>query len=337
MTDMDTRNALSSDAAAPCRRAVENAVDGPCRCPAAPVEGDGLPVHVLREGSGTEIRPTAARLVWLVEWIGRWTAMPKNRRMTVVPAAPLDSGAYITVWRENPAEDYCVTIGDSGDTGSGGRSVSQEEAVDTLLRWVGNLLDAPGETVAARMVPAPDDDVPRRARRYAERRLRRGRIPPDRLGRDLIEDMGHLLPPRVARRIVRETWETLLEAQRSTTGPTDNDRLDAAFEELRRRGFVARQDFGCCQRFALDEVGTNALEGARGLVFYHLRDTHDAIDGAGLRLSYAPIGSDGRNAAKVGHEVVAALEKAGLAVSWNGDPGERILVSPMNWCRRLRE
>ncbi len=37
----------------------------------------------------------------------------------------------------------------------------------------------------------------------------------------------------------------------------------------------------------------------------------------------------------IGHEVVAGLAAAGLSAEWNGDPGQGITVTPLDWRKRL--
>src|SRR5262245_23929207 len=54
------------------------------------------------------------------------------------------------------------------------------------------------------------------------------------------------LEPHVAR-ITAELLEEHRRRQRDWVGPTDCDRLDAAFADLEGQGIVARQNFTCCQ------------------------------------------------------------------------------------------
>src|SRR5882762_7412606 len=73
--------------------------------------------------------------------------------------------------------------------------------------------------------------------------------------------------------------------QASWHGPTDCDRLDAAFAALDRVGIVARQHFSCCCTCGAHEIHDemNQAEKAgtpsRGYTFFHVQDTEHAMGG----------------------------------------------------------
>lgn len=94
---------------------------------------------------------------------------------------------------------------------------------------------------------------------------------------------------------------------------TDPERLTAAFRALEASGITARENFTCCRGCGMAEIGAER-EDARGFVFFHAQ----VVEHAG-----------------VGHEVVAALDAAGLSTQWDGSPGTSIGVTPLDWRRRL--
>jgi len=104
----------------------------------------------------------------------------------------------------------------------------------------------------------------------------------------------------------------------STIDTTDfRARLNSAFRDLRKSGFVARQNFTCCQ-----SCGLAALpKGTENYAFYHRQDAaclRDARkpDQVGVHLAW---GGDGE-------QVAAAMRRAGLTVDWNGSESRRIWV-----------
>lgn len=122
---------------------------------------------------------------------------------------------------------------------------------------------------------------------------------------------------------------------------TDCDRLDAAFATLDGSGIVARQHFSCCGTCGTHEIldemqqATKAGGAVRGYTFFHLQDTEHAVNGDGLYLSYGATDAGSAASVAIGHEVVAALHREGLAAAWNGKIAHRILL-PIRWQRRRR-
>ena len=127
--------------------------------------------------------------------------------------------------------------------------------------------------------------------------------------------------------------------QASWHGPTDCDRLDAAFAALDRAGIVARQHFSCCGTCGAHEIHDemNRAEKAgtpsRGYTFFHAQDTERAVGGESLYLSYGAAQKDQSASVAIGHEVVATLGRHGLSPSWNGKHAHRIAL-PLTWQRR---
>jgi uncharacterized protein DUF6891 len=130
-----------------------------------------------------------------------------------------------------------------------------------------------------------------------------------------------------------------LEAQQGWPATTDCDRIDAAFADLAALGIVARQHFTCCGACGAteihDEIETVEKSGqkVRGYTFYHIQDTEQAVAGEALYLSYGCLSRDKDEAVTIGHEVVEALTRHGLAPGWNGKHAHRIAL-PVTWQRR---
>jgi hypothetical protein len=153
---------------------------------------------------------------------------------------------------------------------------------------------------------------------------------------EISEDTAAASTAEIARH-VDEVALALAREQASWPPVTDSDRLDAAFEDLGRRGILARQDFTCCQSCGHAEIWDEAEDPSawRGYAFYHRQDTEAAVEGRGLYLGFGSAGARAAETASIGAEVVAALHAQGLAVDWDGDVRKRIGVGPFTWRRRL--
>lgn len=125
---------------------------------------------------------------------------------------------------------------------------------------------------------------------------------------------------------------------------TDKAKLTAAFRELRRRGFIARQNFKCCSGCAGAALGNELVERhkagkplPRGVVFYHRQDAEDLASSGRCMARFGQIlGYDGNpeplvttpvETAAVGAEAVEVFRAAGVGVKWNGDPDQCIEIS----------
>lgn len=121
--------------------------------------------------------------------------------------------------------------------------------------------------------------------------------------------------------------------------PTDCDRFDDAFEELKNRAIAARHHYSCCGTCGTYEIGLELdyLQASgrtvRGYTFYHAQDTESAIDGHGLYLSYGHADdSDGDLSVEIGQEVHDVLSDRGFQPEWDGTIQKRIFV-PLQWQR----
>lgn len=89
--------------------------------------------------------------------------------------------------------------------------------------------------------------------------------------------------------------------------------LTKAFSDLRKIGYLARQNFSCCQSCAWAEIPDDKSERA---VFYHRQDHMGMRETGEVYLSWAGNG----------HEIVNVLKSNGLSVEWDGTPSRRIRV-----------
>ncbi|MDP4021583.1 hypothetical protein Q8W71_03020 [Methylobacterium sp. NEAU 140] len=120
---------------------------------------------------------------------------------------------------------------------------------------------------------------------------------------------------------------------------TDCDRLDVAFAALADAGILALHNAG----FTVADGHVEAAEAlARvpkdrflGYCFYHAQDVERAVEGAPLWIAFDHIRGDVPEKAHVARLVVSALEAAGLAPCWDGDPGRRIVLERFDWKRRF--
>jgi hypothetical protein len=135
-------------------------------------------------------------------------------------------------------------------------------------------------------------------------------------------------------RLADELWLERVREQAAWQGETDPERLARAFARLNEHGIVAREDFACCRNCGDAEIGAQARPGDRGFVYFHSQCTEGAALGQGLYLLYGALGDAG-SAAAVGREVAEAVRAAGLPVRWDGDPERAIVVTPLDWRRRL--
>lgn len=118
-------------------------------------------------------------------------------------------------------------------------------------------------------------------------------------------------------------------------------KLSDAFEELRKRGYLARMNFACCGNCAGYELTTIAVrsiksgkfkkEDIKGCVFFHAQDNDSRKREGAFHVGYGPLesqefGTIGHSAAETGKEVCEVLTQFGIATEWDGDPHQRIWV-----------
>lgn len=152
------------------------------------------------------------------------------------------------------------------------------------------------------------------------------------------------VPPDVEARLVaevtRETERLLREAQEAEAGwagPTVNDRIAAAFEDLRTRGILAKECAGLTIQDGWGYVGLDAQRGHEGAVFFHQQDVFDALEGASLLLAFGGSGEQAEDPALARAVAVSTLESLaahGVPAAWTGRVEDRIEILPFEWQRR---
>lgn len=164
--------------------------------------------------------------------------------------------------------------------------------------------------------------------------------------RELVEyDDECPVDPDEAERVVEELWARR-RAELATAPPrtpTDDQRLDGAFADLRAAGLVAVMCCGYDQGEAHDECRAAAAEGGEwGFVFFHHQDADRLSHGDVLYLGYdavrpPPDGTPDHDRARrrIGELIVAALTRHGLRSTWNGSSTTRIAVPDIDWRRPL--
>src|SRR4030095_3226574 len=122
-----------------------------------------------------------------------------------------------------------------------------------------------------------------------ELEIRAGYTPADEILDQLPERAGDFFPqqpPGVQRallvRLLEHTQGVIASEQSSEQGWDDlthNDRISAAFDELRKAGVVAIECAGLTIQDGWGYVGLERSPRDRGAVFFHQQDVIDAIDG----------------------------------------------------------
>lgn len=149
------------------------------------------------------------------------------------------------------------------------------------------------------------------------------------------------------RAVVHETWDARLAEQAGWPSRTDSDRLDAAFAALESQDIVARMSFSCCGSCAPGEIAAEvgAPGTKRGYVYFHQQDAESISEGA-VYLGYGSLAGHRkgvrydragfqRASLAVAAAAVDALRAEGLTVEWDGALSKRILVTDLDWKRRL--
>ncbi len=120
---------------------------------------------------------------------------------------------------------------------------------------------------------------------------------------------------------------------------TDCDRLDDGFAALNDSGIVCRQNFSCCTNCGISEIkyetAAEREEGrnVRGYAFYHMQDTERAMAGGRLYVHFDAVEESEEAGVGIGKEIYDALERHGLAASWNGQLSECVGIL-LDWKRR---
>ena len=178
---------------------------------------------------------------------------------------------------------------------------------------------------------------------YIDDEIAAGFLDPDEIAARAIEGLRHgphsFSVVSFVENVTYEAWESHLQWQRSWPEVTDCDRLDRAFAELEQAGIFARQHYKCCRTCAgsalWEEMKTGSAQGrmVRGYLYYHSQGTERAILGQGLGLYFGSIEQTPEATVVIGQEVVDALQRHGLTLTWDGT-ADRCIDVEMEWMRR---
>jgi hypothetical protein len=140
------------------------------------------------------------------------------------------------------------------------------------------------------------------------------------------------------RKAVAPEFDKKAAAEASWPDTTDCDRLDEAFENLNSRGIIALHNAGYTMSDGASDVSEvlhqRGRKGIRGYCFYHGQDVERAVEGAGPMIAFGDLDDDKTRKVEIGRLVKQALQEAGFAVDWNGDPETRLSIPGINWKRR---
>lgn len=105
---------------------------------------------------------------------------------------------------------------------------------------------------------------------------------------------------------------------------TDKQRFTKMFRELRKSGFIARQNYMCCQGCGWAAIGSHygVEDEKQNVVFYHQQD-HDSFDKKGKLTQLIRLSWQGNGAL-----IKDTAEKFGYRVDWDGTEKERIGILP---------
>jgi hypothetical protein len=159
----------------------------------------------------------------------------------------------------------------------------------------------------------------------------------DRMIEDIIEEG---VTTAWAQAIIQDEISRKTAGEAHRPARTDCDRLDEAFGRLDRAGICAVQNAGYTMSDGYSDV-TEVLDQHRGkkyhgYCFFHGQDLERAIDGHGLMLAFGDLGDEAKKSAAVAQRICEEMQTAGFAVQWNGDIGQRIEITSIDWKRRLK-
>ncbi|MGW0409719.1 DUF6891 domain-containing protein [Streptomyces collinus] len=302
-----------------------------------------LDIAVLTENGERRVRVTAEELAGLVRRIGA-----EGDHFLVVQRIPDLPDVFAQVWHETGG-DYQVEYRDgAADRHFQAMVGATEDVIAVLTGWA---RQEQGWETGPKWAPldmGPVPEVPPLDLDDAERAELEERVRLELAGgyatRDQLAELAEEYLVTADRRPVSRDqarvltdrlWLERVAEQAAWQGETDPERLTRVFTALDEAGVTARENFTCCRNCGRSEIGGEADPGARGFVYFHSQCTESAAAGHGLTLLYGGFDSSAETTAAIGHEVVAALEAAGLHTEWDHDPSRAITVTPLDWRRRL--
>ncbi|WAU82932.1 hypothetical protein O1Q96_26550 [Streptomyces sp. Qhu-G9] len=302
-----------------------------------------LAIVVKTENRERHVRVSAEDLAALVRRVGG-----DGDRFLVVQRIPDLPHVFAQLWHEDGG-DYTLEYRDGAADRHFQVRVDDPEAVVAAMTgwasraagWDAGLAWSLVDMGPVREVPLLDLDEGEREE--LEKRVREVLIGGYGTRAELAETAEEYLVTADRRPVSREQAEALADRlwlervaeQADWRGETDPERLTSAFTALEGAGITARENFTCCRSCGQSEIADEGGSDARGFVYFHTQCTDSAAAGHGLMLLFGGFDGSSETTEAIGHEVVAALEAAGLPVEWDRDPGRAITVTPLDWRRRL--
>ncbi|WP_333775607.1 DUF6891 domain-containing protein [Streptomyces sp. IBSBF 3136] len=302
-----------------------------------------LDIAVRTQDGERRVRVTAEELAGLVRRTGA-----EGDHFLVLQRIPDLPDVFAQVWHETGG-DYQLEYRDgAADRHFQAMVGATEEVIAVLTGWA---RQAPGWQAGPNWAPldmGPVPEVPPLDLDDAERAELEQRVRLELAGgyasRDELAELAEEylvttdrrpVSREQARVLADRLWLERVAEQAAWQGETDPERLTRAFTALAETGVTARENFTCCRNCGQSEIGAESEPGARGFVYFHSQCTESAAEGRGLMLLYGGFDNSAETTAAIGHEVVAALEAAGLRTEWDHDPSRAITVTPLDWRRRL--
>ncbi|MEU3502628.1 hypothetical protein ABZ726_18330 [Streptomyces hundungensis] len=302
-----------------------------------------LAIAVDTESGRRHTRVTAGQLAALVRRIGA-----EDDRFLVVQRIPDLPEVFIQVWHE-AGEGYTLEYRDGGpDRHFRATPDEPEPVIAAMTGWARGSEGWEAGLDWRRLEfepapPIPELELSPEDLKLLERRVREVVVGGYATRRELVElaedflvsgDV-HPVSPAQAQQLADRVWLERVAEQAAWEGETDPERITRAFGALETSGLTARENFTCCRSCGQAEIGGAGSPDARGFVYFHSQATDAAAAGHGLTLMYGGFDGSPDTTASVGREVVAALERCGLSVTWDGDPGSALDITPLDWRRRL--
>ncbi|WP_328859473.1 DUF6891 domain-containing protein [Streptomyces sp. NBC_00306] len=302
-----------------------------------------LEVVVKSEDGDRRVRVSAEELAGLVRRIGG-----DGDRFLVVHRIPDLPDVFAQVWHETGG-DYTLEHRDGAADRHFQVMVDDSEAVTAAMTGWARRESGWGTDLAWSLLDmgptreAPPLDLNEHERAELEKRIHEVLVGGYADRAELAELAEEYLVTADRRPVSREQAEALADRmwlervaeQAEWQGETDPERLTRAFTALQEAGITARENFTCCRSCGQSEIGDEGGPDTRGFVYFHSQCTDSAAAGHGLTLLYGGFDGSAETTGTIGHEVVAALEAAGLQAEWDRDPGRAITVTPLEWRRRL--
>jgi len=107
--------------------------------------------------------------------------------------------------------------------------------------------------------------------------------------------------------------------------------LTGAFADLRKQGFMAKQNCMCCSGCACAKIWTEIQKKPGkyiGAVYYHKQDTDHLKESGEFCVGFGPMNVDAEDWVWLlaGHAAKTTFERYGLAVEWSGSRDQRLTI-----------